>query len=104
MDWYRSGRSWLVFCFGLKADGTVVAIGDNTYGEVTAANSWNLGCETITSIQGGGASVTRGDGVATSITGADNEAVVAIGSIDNGDAPPSVGEVSLTGHNTTILM
>lgn len=90
------GAGWYS-ALGLKADGTVVAIGDNTYGEVTAANSWNLGCETITSIQGGGASVTRGDGVATSITGADNEAVVAIGSIDNGDAPPSVGEVSLNG-------
>ncbi len=84
---------------GLKSDGTVVATGRNdvNYNESTNANSWNLGCRTLTSIQGGGAFVTQNNGIITSITGANNQVIVSIGSINNGNTPPSVGTVSLNG-------
>ena len=90
------GTGW-TSVMGLKADGTVIAAGDDSKQECTGANSWNLGCGTVTSIQGGRASVTQGDGVAVTITGANNQTYVTIGSVNNGSTSPSVGTVSLNG-------
>ena len=83
---------------GLKSDGTVVATGRNDYSQTSSANSWNLGCGTVTTVQKNEeTSVTQNDGVTVSIT-PDNSAIVTIGSINNGSTSPSeAGTISLNG-------
>ena len=83
---------------GLESNGTVVAMGDDAYQETTGANSWNLGCATVTTVQKEvESSVTQNDGVAVSLTPNSN-AIVTIGSINNGNTSPSgAGTISLNG-------
>ena len=83
---------------GLESNGTVASVGDDTYQETTSANSWNLGCATVTTVQKEAEiSVTQNDGVAVSLTPNSN-AIVTIGSINNGTTSPSgAGTISLNG-------
>ena len=71
---------------GLKSDGTVVAVGSNP--DSAGAASWNLGCGTVTSIQGGG-TISPGDWVTVIIKGANNQTSLEIGATDYGGTAPS---------------
>jgi len=81
---------------GLKSDGTVVAMGRDNYGQTTGAGSWNLGCGTVTSVrENEQTSITQNDGVTVSLT-PNNNAIVTVGSINNGNTSPSgIGTISL---------
>jgi hypothetical protein len=72
---------------GLKSDGTVVALGSNP--DAAGAASWNLGCGTVATIQGGGATLSQGDGVTIVVQGVNTQTSIEFGSTDYGTVAPS---------------